>query len=115
MALAVGLVGAGIGAYTAASNAADASALAAAPITFRPFGASGTPAAEAARYAERNGASLVRCRCPIDRSWAPRTVAVVVARRIHLPVIGSVRVSATSRATFEPIRLLGDVPIPVSE
>ena len=80
MALAVGSVGAGIAAYVHAANAADAAALAAAPVTFRPFGANGSPAAEAARFAAMNGVSLVRCTCPIDRSWDTRTVEVEIGR-----------------------------------
>ena len=106
MIVAVAAVGGGIGAYTKAANAADAAALAAAPVTFRPFGASGTPAHEAALFARANGTRLVSCRCPIDRSWETRTVAVTVERIISIPGIGTVRVHATSRATFEPVALL---------
>lgn len=108
LALGTGLVGAGIAAYAQASNAADAAALAAAPVTFSPFGATDGPIAEAARFARMNGATLVRCTCAIDESWNPRTVEVVVARVIHFPVVGSVRIPATSRATFEPAALLSE-------
>ena len=107
LALGVGMVGGGVAAYMQASNAADAAALAAAPVTFSPFGARNGPSAEAARFAALNGAELIRCTCPIDQSWNPRTVEVVVARAISFPVIGSVRIPATSRATFEPVALLG--------
>ena len=110
LALGVGLVGGGVAAYAQASNAADAAALAAAPVTFSPFGAQHGPVAEAARFAAMNGATLIRCVCPIDESWNARTVEVVVARVISLPVLGSVRISATSRATFEPAALLGGFP-----
>jgi hypothetical protein len=103
LALGVGLVGGGLAAHAQASNAA---ALAAAPVTFRPFGAADGPASEAARFATMNGARLVRCTCPIDESWNARTVEVVVVRVIALPVIGSVRIPAMSRATFEPAALL---------
>lgn len=103
---AVAGAGALVAAHAAAANAADAAALAAAPVTFRPFGAVGTPAAEAARFAEANGATLVSCRCPLDPSWAPRTVVVTVTRGVRLPGVGSVDVHATSRATFDPARLL---------
>lgn len=106
--LGVGLVGGGVAAYAQASNAADAAALAAAPVTFRPFGAADGPVAEAGRFAQMNGAALVRCTCPIDESWNPRTVEVVVVRVVSFPVVGSVRIPASSRATFEPVALLGD-------
>lgn len=110
LALGVGLVGGGIAAHVQASNAADAAALAAAPVTFRPFGAAGGPASEAGRFAQLNGARLVRCACPVDESWNARTVEVVVVRVIALPVVGSVRIPAMSRATFEPAALLVSPP-----
>lgn len=105
--LAVGLAGAGVAAHISAANAADAAALAAAPVTFRPFGARGSPADEAARFAARNGARLISCRCPVDRSWDARTVAVEVTKTLRLPVVGSLEIRAESRATFEPVLLLG--------
>ena len=109
--VAVASVGTAIAGYTAASNAADAAALAAAPVTFRPFGATGTPSQEAARFASLNGARLVRCVCPIDGSWNPRTVEVTVTRSVSVLGIGNVAVQATARATFEPIRLItAEVP-----
>jgi len=89
-----------------AAAAADAAALAAAPVTFRPFGAAGTPTAEARRFADANGATLVACRCPIDRSWQPRVVEVVVERRVALLGIGTVSVRASSRAEFSPTALI---------
>ncbi len=106
LALSVGAVGAGIGAYTQASGAADAAALAAAPVTFRPFGAMGTPRHEAARFASANGTRLVSCTCRIDRSWATRTVTVVVERTVTIPGLGDMKIRAISRATFEPKALL---------
>lgn len=106
LAAAVGVTGAGVAAYTAASNAADAAALAAAPVTFRPFGARGTPVQEAAWFARRNGTRLTSCVCPVDVSWAKRTVVVTVRRTLRVPGIGTVSVSATSRATFDPTRLV---------
>ena len=106
LAAGVGAVGAGFAGYVQAAGAADAAALAAAPVTFRPFAARGTPTQEAARFASANHTSLVRCVCPIDRSWRKRTVTVVVERRIDLPGLGTVSVRATSRATFEPAALL---------
>ncbi len=107
-ALALGTVGAGVAAYVHAANAADAAALAAAPVTFRPFGARGSPTQEAARFASLNGVSLIQCSCPVDESWDRRTVEVVVAHSLRVPLIGSVTVRATSRATFEPSALLPD-------
>lgn len=106
MAVGVAISGAGIAAYAAASNAADAAALAAAPVTFRPFGAKGSPAREAALFAERNGATLVSCSCSVDRSWARRTVTVRVTRRLAVPGIGTFDISATSKATFDPALLI---------
>ncbi len=103
----VAAVGLGAATYAGTAAAADAAALAAAPVTFQPFGASGTPAQEAARFAAANGASLVSCRCPIDRSWETRTVVVVVARNVSIPGIGEISITATSRATFAPTALLG--------
>jgi len=89
-----------------AAAAADAAALAAAPVTFRPFGAAGSPAAEAGRLASANGAVLTACRCPIDRTWGPRVVEVVVERRVDLLGIGAITVRASSRAEFTPDLLL---------
>lgn len=107
LALGVAIVGAGIAAQAAAQNAADAAALAAAPVTFRDFGAPDGPRTEAARLASLNGAVLVGCVCPVDRSWDTRTVRVEVRRSIGLPILGTVAVSATSVATFEPTALIG--------
>ncbi|MGI9666298.1 MAG: pilus assembly protein TadG-related protein [Acidimicrobiia bacterium] len=106
LALGVGSAGMIVAAHTAAANAADAAALAAAPVTFRPFGASGSPAGEAAKFASINGAQLRTCTCPVDRSWDPRTVTVYVVKRLRFPVVGLVTVEAESRATFEPLAML---------
>ena len=92
-----------------ATTAADAAALAAAPVTFLPFGAAGTPTQEAARFARFNGASLISCRCPTDRSFAPRTAAVTVRVSIDVPLLGVVAVEATGRAVFVPAALLEGV------
>jgi secretion/DNA translocation related TadE-like protein len=106
MIVAVGSVGSAIGAYTKAAGAADSAALAAAPVTFRPFGALGSPTREAAVFAQANGATLVSCRCTVDRSWEARTVEVTVERVVSIMGVGRIRVRATSRATFEPAALL---------
>ena len=101
-------VGLALAARLQAAAAADAAALAAAPVTFRPFGSAGSPASEADRLAVANGAVLASCRCPIDRSWHSRVVEVDVRRRVSLLGLGSVTVTASSRAEFDPARLLAD-------
>lgn len=85
--------------------AADAAALAAAPVTFAPFGAAGTPAAEAARFAAANGADLLECHCPIDHGWSPRDVTVTVAGSVDLVLLGHREIQATAAARFRPIDL----------
>jgi hypothetical protein len=107
LAVLLGAVGAYLNARVRVSAAADAAALAAAPVTFMPFGATGTPADEAARFARLNGADLVSCMCPLDPSWEPRTVRVEVATTVTVWPAGRVRVSATSRAEFVPALLFG--------
>jgi hypothetical protein len=106
--LMVGVADAGLllsGRYRAAA-AADAAALAAAPVTFRPFGASGSARDEATRFAAMNGASIVSCRCRSDPSWNARTVEVIVERKVRLIGGGEITVRARSRAEFEPLALL---------
>lgn len=104
----VASVGAFFHARVQATAAADAAALAAAPVTFLPFGARGTPAEEAERFAAANGARLVACSCAVDRSWAHRTVVVDVERVVRLWPAGSITVRARGRAEFSPVLLLGD-------
>ena len=106
LAAALGAAGSYLRARVEAVAAADAAALAAAPVTFLPFGATGTPAEEAARFALANGASLLWCACPVDPSWEPRTVTVQVARAVRLWPAGSLTVTAIGRAEFEPALLL---------
>ena len=110
--LAVGVADAGI-AFSArlqAAAAADAAALAAAPVTFRPFGATGSPVAEARRLAGANGAVLTSCSCAVDRTWRSRVVEVVVERRVDLLGLGAITVRASSRAEFAPMALIdGDI------
>jgi hypothetical protein len=108
MLLAVGIGDVGLiiaGKYQAAA-AADAAALAAAPVTFRTFGAADGPVQEAARFAAMNGASVIACRCKTDRSWRRRTVEVVVERDLHLIGGREVTVQARSTAEFAPLALL---------
>jgi secretion/DNA translocation related TadE-like protein len=105
-------VGGFLAARQQAAVAADAAALAAAPVTFRPFGASGSPTREAARFATANDASLVWCRCPIDRSWETREVEVLVQRTVDLILLGRHRVTVRSRAEFAPTQMAVDPPPP---
>ena len=91
-----------------AATAADAAALAAAPVTFRPFGAEGSAFQEAVRLAAANGARLTACLCNADPSWDRREVAVTVAVDVDLILFGSRTVTATSRAEFVPALLLGE-------
>lgn len=88
-----------------AQIAADAAALAAAPVTFRSFGANGSPDDEAALYAEANGARLVTCLCHVDVSWNARSVAVEVFVPIDPVVLHIAGVRAVSRAEFVPTSL----------
>lgn len=108
--LAMGLAGVGIflRARAEASSAADAAALAAAPVTFLPFGARGTPIEEAARFAALNGARIISCSCPIDHSWEPRTVEVRTERVVEIWALGVFRVQGVGRAEFVPALLLQD-------
>ena len=79
-------------------------------MTFRPFGATGSPAAEARRLAGANGAVLTKCSCPVDRTWRPRVVEVAVERRVELIGLGAITVRASSRAEFAPMALItGDI------
>ena len=104
--LALGAVGVLLAERVRASAAADAAALAAAPVTFLPFGAAGTPADEAARFAALNGFALDECDCPVDRSFESRTVRVRVSKVVSIWPIGPVRIEAIGRAEFIPARLL---------
>ena len=94
-----------LGARARAQLAADAAALAAAPVTFRPFGAAGSAAGEANRFATGNGASLVECRCPQDPSWHSRTVSVLVSVPADLVLLGVTQATAWGSADFDPTRL----------
>jgi Cys-tRNA(Pro)/Cys-tRNA(Cys) deacylase len=104
--LAAALAAAGIvlSARERAAAAADAAALAAAPVTFRPFGSTSGPTGEAGRLSAEHGAELLRCRCPVDRSWRSRVVEVEVA--VTVEAFGAHTVRAVSRAEFDPVQLL---------
>jgi uncharacterized membrane protein len=85
--------------------AADAAALAAAPATFADFGGGSDPERAAGELAAANDVRLVACRCPIDRTWAARTVQVVVARDVPLLLLGTRHLEASAAAEFSPVRL----------
>lgn len=87
--------------------AADAAALAAAPITFARFGSQSHPQAAAAAIAAENDARLEACRCDIDRSWTSRTVVVVVATQVDLLLLPTRSLRATAAAEFRPVDLVG--------
>jgi secretion/DNA translocation related TadE-like protein len=93
-------------ARTRAAAAADAAALAAAPVTFRGFGANGSPEQEAARFAALNGAELLECRCSVERSWAAREVTVVVAVEVGLHLLGARTLTAAATAEFVPLAIV---------
>ncbi len=85
--------------YFQAGVAADAAALAAAAATVDP---SSDPHLEASRYAEANGAHLVRCECDVDPSPTPRIVVVEVAIRVERWLIPASEVRASARAEWTP-------------
>jgi hypothetical protein len=91
-----------VAAAAGAPVAADAAALAAAPVTFAPFGTSRSPEDEAAAYAEMNGAVLLECRCPPDPVWRERTVTVVLAVDLGWIPLEVDRVVAVASARFDP-------------
>ena len=89
-----------------AANAADAAALGAATATFPPA-SGGSPVAVARDLANRNGAHLVACDCGVNATLSARVASVVVAVEVDLPVFGSVTVTRTARAEFDPRLWLG--------
>lgn len=104
-----GLFIADLGVYLAARAsaqvAADAAALAAAPVTFRPAATGPSPTALAAQYAIANGAELVECVCRSDDSWRERTVHVRVVIAVDLVLLAADLVGASSSAEFDPTQL----------
>jgi hypothetical protein len=89
-------------ARTKAVAAADAAALAAAPMTFPPAAQGNSPERVAADFAMANGARLVRCDCVVVRTFDARAVEVEVALPVDLVLLGRREVRATSRAEFVP-------------
>lgn len=102
--VAAGLAGVGrlVAAHVQVTAAADAAALAAAPVTFL----GGDPAREAARYASANGSRLVRCGCRSDPAFAARVVTVEVVKDVDLGLLGRHRVRGRAAAEFDPMDLL---------
>lgn len=99
-------IGGFLAARLQAAAAADAAALASAPVTFSGFGDPTTPVSVAAQIAAANGGRLVECRCPVDRSWRSRRVDVVVALEVSLILFGIQEVQASSAAEFDPRALV---------
>jgi hypothetical protein len=99
----LGATGRVVAAHVQATAAADAAALAAAPLTFLP----GDPVEEASRFASLNGAHVVRCACEEDTALRKRTVTVEVAARVELPLVGMRTVRARAAAEFDPVSLVG--------
>lgn len=89
-------------ARTRAVAAADAAALAAAPMTFPPVAQGDSPVAIARDMAENNGARLIRCECVVLATFDPRAVEVEVEIAVDLIFLGPRVVRATSRAEFVP-------------
>ena len=89
-----------------AQIAADAAALAAAPLTFDDFGSTASSLEEATRLAELNGARLTECSCQLDLSWRTRVVTVTVVVDREIPGFPNAGVRAEASAEFSPIELL---------
>lgn len=85
-----------------AVTAADAAALAAAPVTFPPVGQGNLPANVAREFALANGARLIRCECVVLPTFAPRAVEVEVGVPMELAILGRHEIRATSRAEYVP-------------
>ena len=90
-----------VAARTRAVLAADAAALAAAPMTFPPI-AEQSPLAAASELAAANGAVIVGCLCTTVDNFDPRTVEVEVQVATRVVLVGEVIVRAISRAEFAP-------------
>lgn len=82
-----------------ARTAADAAALAAAVATYQ----GSAPTGEARRLAGLNGAALVTCRCPADRSFRSRAVTVVVEIPVDRWLLPVRRVRAEASAEYDPL------------
>ncbi len=89
-----------------ATTAAEAAALAAAVATY-PMAAVDSPISAAAAMAERNGARLNSCQCPVDRSLRVRTVRVFTSLVVTVPLFGDLWVKGGAAAEFDPVAWLG--------
>lgn len=87
------------------TTAADAAVLAAAPVTFAPFGTNESPRQAAATVAAANGAALLDCECEIDRSWATRRVTVTAELVVELVLLSDQRLTVTAAAEFRPVAM----------
>ena len=107
LALAAAQVGVLVAARAQAANAADAAALAAAVATY-PSAAPGlSPWVSADGVVRLNGARLDRCSCEVNPSLNPRSVTVVAAVPVDVPLFGVLTVRAASSAEFDPGSWLG--------
>ncbi|CAN5121899.1 hypothetical protein BH18ACT5_BH18ACT5_11240 [soil metagenome] len=88
-------------ARTRAVLAADAAALAAAPMTFPPL-ADRSPLAAATELAAANGAVVVGCSCVTVEDFVARSVEVEVMLPTRVVLVGDIEVMAVSRAEFVP-------------
>lgn len=85
-----------------AVTAADAAALAAAPMTFPPIAQGVAPGIAAEEMAIANGARVVRCDCPVVATFDARAVEVEVEVPVDLVIFGQRVVRVSSRAEFVP-------------
>lgn len=107
LAVAVTALGMLFAARTQATIAADAAALAAAVATYPPAGSAMDPGQAAGRVAMANGARLVECLCPRNAGLVARTVEVMTAVAVDVPVFGAITVRSVARAEFDPVMWLG--------
>ena len=94
-----------------AMAAADAAALAAAPMTFPPVAGSCSPEQEALTLAAANGARLLSCHCARLATLAPRQVEVTVAVPVDLPILGRRWISAVQRGRVRAMRTATITPV----
>lgn len=85
-----------------AVTAADAAALAAAPLTFPALTGGERPEEAAFVAAAANGSRLLVCSCPILETFDPRSVQVEVETTTRVVIVGEVKVRASSRAEYVP-------------
>jgi hypothetical protein len=49
----------------------------------------------------------VSCVCPVDPSFATRTVTVIVEKQVSVPFFGTLGVKAGATGEFDPLAWLG--------